>query len=66
MFTIRSLLNSTIEILTPNGGEELTPEIYFNITWKSINVINVKIELSINNGASWIVLVDSCPKLWII
>jgi hypothetical protein len=62
VFTIRSELNSIIKVLSPNGGEELTPETFYSITWNSVNVVDVKIELSINNGASWTEIIDSVPS----
>ncbi|MCW9065635.1 MAG: T9SS type A sorting domain-containing protein [Ignavibacteriaceae bacterium] len=43
-----------ITVTQPNGGEVWEVNSTHNITWTSSNVTDVKIELSINNGASWI------------
>jgi photosystem II stability/assembly factor-like uncharacterized protein len=56
-FTIQS--SKVITVITPNGGEELDGGTYYEITWSSTDVENVDIEYSINNGASWNLIIDS-------
>ena len=51
--------NIIISLLVPNGGEIWIQGSTENISWTSENVISVKIELSINNGASWSTITDS-------
>jgi len=59
-----------INILTPNGGEVWVMDDTKDITWTSENVDDVKIELSIDNGANWSAIVDSIPSIgtysWIV
>jgi len=52
----------TITVTSPNGGEVWQVGSIKNINWSSSNVIDVKIELSINNGASWIEIISSTPS----
>ncbi|ROL62000.1 choice-of-anchor D domain-containing protein [Bacteroidetes/Chlorobi group bacterium ChocPot_Mid] len=42
-----------ISVLTANGGENLCPGASYNITWSSVGVTNVKIELSSNGGSDF-------------
>jgi hypothetical protein len=50
----------TIQIISPNGGENWEIGTEQNITWTSINVVgNVKIELSTNNGSTWSTIASS-------
>ena len=60
IFAIRSQAsNSSITVTSPNGGEVWPTGTLQNITWSSESVENVKIELSLTNGASWTTIVDS-------
>ncbi|GJQ63180.1 MAG: hypothetical protein SCALA702_22330 [Melioribacteraceae bacterium] len=43
----------TISITSPNGGEDYLVGSTHDITWNSVNVTNIKIELSTNNGTDW-------------
>ncbi|MBN1302664.1 MAG: T9SS type A sorting domain-containing protein [Melioribacteraceae bacterium] len=56
-FTIRAA--SSITVKSPNGGEEWEASSSKTITWTSTNVVNVKIEFSINNGTSWSIITPS-------
>ena len=51
-----------ISILGPGNGEVLKVGSYYNLTWTSNNVANVKLEYSINNGVSWLTITDSAPS----
>ncbi len=59
-FTIQS--SKSITVVTPNGGEVLNGGSQYDITWSSNDVNDVKIEYSINNGASWNLIVDNYPS----
>jgi beta propeller repeat protein len=52
--TFRIAPVSVVAIVHPNGGEVLHIGSTVNILWTSSNVLDVKIELSIDNGDSWI------------
>jgi hypothetical protein len=60
--TFNILQQNNITVISPNGGEVWQVGSTQNITWNSTNVLNVKIELSTNNGASWTSIVDSTPS----
>ena len=49
----------SIKVNSPNGGEICDTGSIFKITWESKYVANVKIEYSINNGASWSIINSS-------
>jgi hypothetical protein len=49
----------SIQTIYPNGGEIFGPGLMYNISWNSIGVTTVKIELSLNSGSSWINIKDS-------
>lgn len=44
----------SVTVLTPNGGEVWSGATTQNITWSSVNIANVIIEYSTNNGSNWI------------
>lgn len=58
-FEISNQVVKTITVLSPNGGEDWEAGTLQNITWNVSNVSKVKIELSTNQGSSWLTLVDS-------
>ena len=51
-----------ITVTSPNGGETWVGGSTHNITWTSINVTNVKIEYTLNNGSSWSTIINSIPS----
>jgi len=52
-----------IQLITLNGGENLQANSVQNITWKnSTSVSTVKLELSSNNGTSWVTLQAALPS----
>jgi len=67
-FTIRS--SKEITVLDPNGGEIIEGGSQYEILWSSNDVEYVKLEFSINNGASWNTIVDSTASsgiyLWTV
>lgn len=54
-----TIVQSSISVLTPNGGEILTHGTTYNITWNSYMTTDVKIEYSIDNGATWNIISNS-------
>jgi len=53
----------SITLFTPNGGESLIADSTAAITWTSTGAIaNVKLDYSLNNGASWINIRSSTPN----
>lgn len=58
-FIITNVVNKSIVVISPNGGEDWEAGTKQNITWNSTAINRVKIELSTNQGASWIVLADN-------
>lgn len=60
-FTISQ--ESQIQVLEPNGGEQLQAGTSTNIRWTSTNIGNVKIEYTTNNGANWFTIVNSFESI---
>lgn len=53
----------SITVTSPNGGESLTPNSTFPVTWTSTgSIAAAMIELSTDNGATWNVLLASTPN----
>jgi len=50
-----------ITLLTPNGGENWSSQTVQNITWTQVNVSNVNIEYSVDNGSNWIIIQSNLP-----
>ena len=60
---INNWLNySSLTVQSPNGGEVWIVGETEEITWTDINVYDVKIELSYNNGVNWTTIVESIPN----
>jgi hypothetical protein len=57
-----SIIQPSVTVTSPNGGESWLVSSVHNITWSSSNVTNVKIEYSTNSGASWIIITYSTPS----
>jgi len=51
-----------VTVTSPNGGEIWEEGSTHDITWTSVGVADVMIELSINNGASWSTEIASTPS----
>ena len=56
-----SLNAQTVTLLFPNGGEVWPGASQQDIEWNSFNVDNIKIEYSIDNGATWELIINSYP-----
>jgi hypothetical protein len=70
-YTINNWLNySNLTLQSPNGGEVWVVGETEEITWTDVNVYDVKIELSVDNGSSWLTLAESTPNTgtysWIV
>jgi photosystem II stability/assembly factor-like uncharacterized protein len=52
----------TINVLSPNGGENWITNQFYEISWIAYSIADVKIELSIDNGISWSSIIDSTPN----
>ncbi|OYT17876.1 MAG: hypothetical protein B7C24_00405 [Bacteroidetes bacterium 4572_77] len=60
-----------LDLLTPQGGENIEGESAFNITWDREITPSIKIEFSNDNGANWSTVVGSVPSIdleysWIV
>ncbi len=53
--------NFSVAVLSPNNREILTSGSTFPIKWSSVFPGNVKIEYTVNNGATWNVIQNSVP-----
>ncbi|MDP4196110.1 MAG: T9SS type A sorting domain-containing protein, partial [Bacteroidota bacterium] len=68
VFTIAA--SPVLQVTAPNGNEtwEIGKTQY--ITWNSVNIVNAKIEYSINNGSDWTVIIASTKSTgsysWIV
>ncbi len=65
------IYNPVITVTSPNGGELWRVGTNQNITWSSTNVLNVRLEYTINNGNTWQQIVTDIPAaqgsyLWTI
>lgn len=58
-FQISNQIIKSLQVLSPNGGENWEAGTKQNITWNSSAVSNVKLELTTNQGASWATLADN-------
>ena len=58
-FTVTNQVVEKLTITAPNGGEEWQSGVSQVITWQSSGVDSVKIEYSLNNGATWETIIDS-------
>ena len=56
------LPEQSAKVISPNGGEQWYAGSSNNITWQSTNVANVKIEFTIDGGATWSTIVASTPS----
>ncbi|MCX8010503.1 MAG: glycosyl hydrolase family 18 protein, partial [Ignavibacteria bacterium] len=52
---------SSVDLISPNGGEVFSAGSTQSVTWLSSNVNNLKIEYSTNGGASWIIISSLYP-----
>lgn len=61
-YAMRNNLADTIQILTPNGGQNLYGGATFVISWVYNNSENVKLEYSTDSGFTWNLIVANIPS----
>ena len=57
-----SIYSISLQVISPNGGENWAIGSLHTISWNSENVNNVKIEYSTNSGSNWITITNSLPN----
>jgi len=60
-FGIITSTTKSLDLTSPSGGEELFVGQSYNIEWTSEGIQNVKIQYSINDGTSWVIISSSYP-----
>ena len=60
-FSVRCLMDVSVNLLTPDGGENWQGGTQQSITWSSAGVSNVKLEYTTDAGTNWKVIVASTP-----
>ena len=45
--------DTSLTLLTPNGGEYWTVGSFPRISWRSSNILVIKIDISIDGGSTW-------------
>jgi len=53
----------TLELLSPNGGEEIQLFRDHIVSWQSDGIDNIRLEYSSDNGQNWITLANSYPTV---
>jgi hypothetical protein len=48
-----------VSLISPNGGESLSPGSSVNVTWMSNNITNVQLEYTTDNGTAWQTIIAS-------
>ncbi|MFA5803444.1 MAG: FISUMP domain-containing protein [Melioribacteraceae bacterium] len=68
IFTIELVVQKSIAVTSPNGGESWKVGSTQSITWTSSNVNKFKLEYTTNNGTAWQVVgySSSSPYSWVI
>ena len=62
-YSLESIVTfSSVSVQSPNGGEVWVVGETEDITWSGVNVNDVKIELSTNNGTDWSTIIESTPN----
>ncbi len=55
-FTINP--SGSVSLIRPNGGERLEIGSFYNISWNSSGIVQVKLQYSLDDGTSWLNIVD--------
>jgi hypothetical protein len=62
-YSLESIVTfSSVSVQSPNGGEVWVEGETEDITWTGVNLNDVKIELSMNNGEDWTTIDESVPN----
>lgn len=62
LFTVKGQPAYTLQLTTPNGGENWIIGEPYEITWTSENVERVSIDYSLNNGTTWNNIITDVPS----
>ena len=62
LFTQFAFAQNALLLKTPANGQVISGGDYFNISWESSNVDNIKIEYSSDEGISWTTIISSYPS----
>ena len=64
-FSVRCLKDenptASVQIISPNGGENFVAGTVDTIKWSSSNVINIKLEYTTDSGTNWSTIIASTP-----
>lgn len=55
------ITSNELTILAPNGGENMQPGSVQQISWSCVNIDNLKIEYTADNGQSWTEIIATIP-----
>ena len=58
-FTVTSAQNGKINLISPNGGEKLYPNVRYGISWMSENVGRVNIYYALENNTGWTLIASN-------
>lgn len=53
---------TAIDVLVPDGGEYWLADSAYQISWSSTGLYYLRLEYSVNGGASWTLIADSIPS----
>ena len=53
-----NLSSTYLKLLCPNGGESIFAGSEVLIRWESVGISRLRLEFSINNGRTWILIAD--------
>ncbi len=54
---VSTVVQSSAHVVLPNGNEQWPVGSIHNIAWSSTNIVNMKIELSTDNGITWPIMI---------
>lgn len=61
-FTIYNTTEQAINLINPNGGQEILNTEPYDIIWESTEIEAVSIEYTTNNGVNWATIISSTPS----
>jgi hypothetical protein len=60
-YTSDNNLPRTVVMTSPNGGENWSGASTQNLTWNALNIPNIKLEYTTNNGSNWVTIINPYP-----